>query len=245
MREITPGKVRGFCFFFWMIAFCVLVFVVPRIETSFAEEPEQESKKGDEEKDKKAEDLKKTFKAPDETEDTVQTEVEIEKLTDAQLASLEDRLSEIKEKVFQSKAGLKQLLDQLRMGSVSLISFSILHTQEVGATFRLEALKYTLDGFVIYDGVTDDEKNLDKLRKTSVYRGRLLPGEHQLIVDLVFRGKGYGVFSYLDHYLFKVKSRYFFTVQEGDLRSLHVISYDEGSFLTNLKDRLKVRFEVE
>jgi hypothetical protein len=62
---------------------------------------------------------------------------------------------------------------------------------------------------------------------------------------MVFRGKGYGIFSYLNQYLFKSKSRYSFNVQEGDVVTLKVTSFDEGSFLTPLKKRLKVKFEKE
>ena len=171
------------------------------------------------------------------------TEVEIEKLTEEQMQALDERLGGIKEKVFESKSRLKLLLDQLRMGSVSLNSLSVLHTHDVGATFKLESLKYTLDGFVVYHGVSGDEIDLEKFESTPVYEGSLLPGEHMLVVDMIYRGKGFGIFSYLKRYLFKVKSRYIFHVKEGDVATILVTSYDDGSFLTSLKDRLKVRFE--
>ena len=174
-----------------------------------------------------------------------QTEVEVEKLSPEQLDDLQKRLDELKEKILKSKANLKQLLDQIRMGSVSLAPFTIQHTHEVGATFQLETLSYDLDGFQIYSGVTSDQTDLEKMDKFPIYEGSLLPGDHLLTVDMVFRGKGYGIFSYLNQYLFKVKSRYSFKVAEGDTMTLRVTSYDSGSFLTSLKDRLKVRFEKE
>jgi len=171
--------------------------------------------------------------------------MEVESLTPEQLEALKERLGDLKERMLKSKASLKQLLDQIRMGSVSLISFSILHTHDVGLTFELETLSYTLDGFQVFSAVSDENNNLDHLKDFPVYEGSLLPGEHLLTVDMVFRGKGYGIFSYLNQYLFKVKGRYVFSVQEGDVVTLHVTSYDEASFLTSLKDRLKIRFERE
>lgn len=173
------------------------------------------------------------------------TEVEVEKLSDDEMREFEERMQAIRERVLKSKASLRQLLDQLRMGSVSLISFSILHSHDVSATFELETMTYTLDGYEIYTAVTSDENKLDALEEFPVYEGSLLPGEHLMTVDMIYRGKGYGLFSYLNQYLFKVKSRYVFTVTEGDVVTLRVTSYDQGSFLTSLKDRLKVRFEKE
>ncbi|MCL4233277.1 MAG: hypothetical protein KJ042_02030 [Deltaproteobacteria bacterium] len=173
------------------------------------------------------------------------TEVEVEKLSPEEMKQFEERLEAVRDRVLKSKASLKQLLDQLRMGSVSLISFSILHTHEVGATFQLETMTYTLDGYEIYTAVSSGDNDLEKLKAAPVYDGSLLPGEHLLTVDMVYRGKGYGLFSYLSQYLFKVKARYVFTVQEGDVVTLKVTSYDQGAFLTSLRDRLQVRFEKE
>ncbi|MCZ7585311.1 MAG: hypothetical protein M5R36_19345 [Deltaproteobacteria bacterium] len=174
-----------------------------------------------------------------------QVSYEVETLSPEELDALKERLGALKERMFKSKASLKQLLDQIRMGSVSLISFSILHTHDVGPTFELETLSYTLDGFEIYSAITTSENLLDDYQGYAVYEGSLLPGEHILTVDMVMRGKGYGIFSYLNQYLFRVKGRYVFKVEEGDVVTLNVTSYDEGSFLTSLKDRLKVRFERE
>ncbi len=173
------------------------------------------------------------------------TEVEIEKLSPEEMKQFEERLEAVRDRVLKSKASLKQLLDQLRMGSVSLISFSILHTHEVGATFQLETMSYTLDGYEIYTAISSADNDLEKLEASPVYDGSLLPGEHLLTVDMVYRGKGYGLFSYLSQYLFKVKARYVFTVQEGDVVTLKVTSYDQGAFLTSLRDRLQVRFEKD
>ncbi|MCC6157405.1 MAG: hypothetical protein IT350_05080 [Deltaproteobacteria bacterium] len=173
------------------------------------------------------------------------TQVEVEKLSPEEMKQFEERLEAVRDRVLKSKASLKQLLDQLRMGSVSLISFSILHTHEVGATFQLETMTYMLDGYEIYTAVSSDDNDLENLKAAPVYDGSLLPGEHLLTVDMVYRGKGYGLFSYLSQYLFKVKARYVFTVQEGDVVTLKVTSYDQGAFLTSLRDRLQVRFEKE
>lgn len=173
------------------------------------------------------------------------TDVEIEKIDPEKLEGYEKDLDMLKERIFKSKSRLMQLYEQLKLGSVSLVGLSVKHTHKVGSTFKLESITYTLDGFEVYAAENDQENSLEKLQDTPVYEGSLLPGDHLLVVDMVFRGKGYGVFSYLNQYLFKVKSRYTFNVVEGDVVNLQVISYDKGSFLTPLKNRLQVSFEKE
>jgi len=179
------------------------------------------------------------------TEAIAEPQIEIQRLTPEEMAAFQERLGDLREQIMTSKARLMQLREQLMLGSVSIIALSIVHQHEVGGTFKLETLSYILDGFEIYAGVNSPENNLDKLEEFPVYEGSLLPGDHLLVVDMIFRGRGYGIFSYLNQYLFKVKARYLFTVNEGDVVTLNVISYDEGSFLTSLKDRLKVRFEMK
>ncbi len=173
------------------------------------------------------------------------TDVTMEKIDPEKLDAYEQNLDQLRERIFKSKSRLMQLYEQLRLGSVSIVGISILHTHEVGSTFKLESITYTLDGFEVYGAVNDQENSLEKLNEAPVFKGSLLPGDHLIVVDMVFRGKGYGIFSYLNQYLFKVKSRYSFNVVEGDVVNLKVTSYDEGSFLTPLKSRLRVKFEKE
>lgn len=173
------------------------------------------------------------------------TEVEVEKLSPERLESYEKNLEHVRERIFKSKSRLMQLYEQLKLGNVSIVGISILHTHKVGSTFKLESISYNLDGFEVYGAINDKDNSLEKLSETPVYEGSLLPGEHLLVVDMVFRGKGYGIFSYLNQYLFKVKSRYSFNVVEGDVVTLKVESFDKGSFLTPLKERLRVKFDME
>lgn len=173
------------------------------------------------------------------------TEVEVEKLSPERLESYEKNLDQIRERIFKSKSRLMQLYEQLKLGNISIVGISVLHSHKVGSTFKLESITYTLDGFEVYGAVNDKDNSLEKLSETPVYEGSLLPGEHLLVVDMIFRGKGYGIFSYLNQYLFKVKSRYSFNVVEGDVVTLKVESFDKGSFLTPLKERLRVKFDME
>jgi hypothetical protein len=66
-----------------------------------------------------------------------------------------------------------------------------------------------------------------------------------LVVDLQYRGRGYGLFSYLNNYAFHVTSRYTFVVDEGQAFDLQVTAYDGGEFVSSLKERLRVKFVRE
>jgi hypothetical protein len=75
-----------------------------------------------------------------------------------------------------------------------------------------------------------------------VYNGSIVPGEHTLTVNLEYRGHGYGVFSYLKGYRFKVRSNYTFAVPEGRVSTVHVVGYEKGGPSTPLEERPAVRY---
>jgi len=59
---------------------------------------------------------------------------------------------------------------------------------------------------------------------------------------LQLRGNGYGVFSYLKGYKFKVPSSHSFTITEGKTLKLDVIAWEKGDVTTDLTDRPAIRF---
>ena len=167
------------------------------------------------------------------------TRVTATRMTNEELLAFEDQLDGLRDQIFDAKAKLMQLRDQVMYGSLAIISLQVVHTQEVSSAFALQNIRYTLDGFEIFNENNADG-HLDKLEDSVIYDGAVLPGDHLLTVDLVFHGRGYGVFSYMNSYLFKVKSRYSFTVEEDKPIQIAVTSYDKGGTLGTLKSRLKV-----
>ena len=67
----------------------------------------------------------------------------------------------------------------------------------------LESVAYALDGAPIFTKV-DMNGDLAKREEFEIFNGRIVPGQHQIAVRLVYRGNGFGVFSYLEGYKFKV-----------------------------------------
>jgi hypothetical protein len=120
----------------------------------------------------------------------------------------------------------------------------LIHRNEMGSSFYLESVTYALDGAPIYTKV-DVEGDLDKRDEFEVFNGRIVPGNHQLAVQMVFRGHGFGLFSYLQDYKFKTQSAYTIDAEPGKVITLKVISYEKGGFTSELKDRPAIKYEQE
>jgi hypothetical protein len=72
-----------------------------------------------------------------------------------------------------------------------------------------------------------------------------VPGSHLLSVQMIYRGHGYGIFSYLQGYVFKIRSAFQFSAEEGKVLRLKSVGYEKGGITTDLQDRPDIRFELE
>lgn len=160
------------------------------------------------------------------------------------LRGIEERVNDLKEKVFQSKARLIQLQEVVLHGAISGAKAVIVHKNEMGGSFRLSRLQYALDGAPIFNRVaTGDE--LASAGEIEVFNGSIAPGNHQLSLYIEYAGNGYGVFSYLKDYTFRVKSSQMLIAEEGKLTFVRVVGFEKGNITTELKDRPAVRYEID
>ena len=81
------------------------------------------------------------------------------------------------------------------------------------AAFVLDSVSYALDGAPIFTK-TDTDGDLDGEVEIELFNGSIVPGNHNLSVNMVYRGSGYGVFSYLKGYVFRIRSSYAFTAED-------------------------------
>lgn len=160
------------------------------------------------------------------------------------LRGLEERVNDLKERVFRSKARLILLKETVLNGVISGAKAAIYHRNEMGSAFTLEEISYSLDGAPLYSKVISDGE-LDDQQELELFSGSIVPGNHNLSVYLRYRGNGYGVFSYLKGYTFKIKSSHAFTAEEGKVTSVRAVAYERGGFTTDLKDRPAIRYDVE
>lgn len=163
----------------------------------------------------------------------------------ARVKTLEEQVVDLKEKIYRSKARLLLLQETVLGGDVSTGSKAVIvHKNEMGGSFLLESVAYALDGAPIFTQV-DNAGDLGKREQFEVFNGRIVPGQHQIAVRLVYRGNGYGVFSYLEGYKFKVQSSYTFNAEPGKLSTVRVVGFEQGGLTTDLKDRPAVRYDLE
>jgi hypothetical protein len=160
------------------------------------------------------------------------------------LRGLEERVNDLKERIFRSKARLILLRETVLNGVISGAKAVIVHRNEMGSSFALESVAYALDGAPIYNK-TDANGDLDEKEEIELFNGSIVPGNHNLSVFMVYRGNGYGVFSYLKGYQFKIKSSYAFTAEEGKVTTVKIVGYEKGGITTDLKDRPAIRYDVE
>lgn len=158
-----------------------------------------------------------------------------------ELKALQEQLELIKERLVQYRARLLELKDQLALTKMAVINASLKYHDEVGGTFDLVEVHFYLDGFEIYKAPGADVR---KAKEIPIYQGSLLPGEHLLSAELLYSGKGYGVFSYMKKNVYRVRSRYTFSVDEGEEVELNIVSLDKGSLMGSVGERLKLEYKI-
>ncbi len=159
--------------------------------------------------------------------------------------TLEERVSDLKEKIFRTKARLMNLQEMVIGGDITTGSKAVLlHRNEMGSSFYLESVAYALDGAPVYTKV-DVDGDLEKREEFEIFNGRVVPGNHQVSVQLVYRGHGFGLFSYLEGYKFKVQSSYTFNAEPGKVNTIKVVGFEKGGLTAELKDRPAIRYDVD
>ncbi len=168
-----------------------------------------------------------------------------EQKTDLKVRALEERVSDLKEKIFRTKARLMSLQEMVIGGDITTgAKLVIVHRNEMGASFYLESVAYALDGAPVYTKV-DADGDLEKRDEFEIFSGRVSPSEHQISVQLVYKGRGYGVFSYLEGYKFRVQSSHPFKAEPGKVTTVKVVGFEKGGITAELKDRPAVRYDID
>jgi hypothetical protein len=157
------------------------------------------------------------------------------------LRDLEQRINELKEQVFRSKARLSLLAETVLQGVVAGGQARIVHENKMGSSYKLVKVSYALDGAPIFNQA-DEEGSLGDREEFEIYNGSIVPGDHTLTVKLEYRGNGYGIFSYLKGYRFKVSSSHTFTAPEGKITVLRVVGYEKGGPTAPLEERPAIRY---
>lgn len=159
-----------------------------------------------------------------------------------ELRTVEEDVGNLKERVFRSKATL-QLLKELVIDGAAIGSQVVVwHVNKLGGAYTMESVQYFLDGRNVFAKV-DPGGSLDSTREFKIHEQALPPGSHNLQIQMVLRGKGFRIFSYLRSYQFKVQSSYTFEVEEGRMSTIRVVSESQGG-LKSFVERPTVRYDA-
>jgi len=184
--------------------------------------------------------------APPEGEGDVQVPLKSgDEAYELKLRGLEERVNELKEKIFRTKARILQLQETVVTGSIGAGARAVLmHRNEMGGAFKLNSCQYALDGQPIFKKV-DVKGDLDDIEEKEIFSGNIVPGNHNISVQMVFQGQGYGFFSYVKGYKFKVKSSYTFTAEEGKVITVKIVGFERGGITTSLEERPAIRYDIQ
>ena len=154
------------------------------------------------------------------------------------LRNLEQRINELKEEIFRSKARLSLLAESVLQNAVGGSRAQIVHQNEMGASYRLATVVYSLDGAPIFNR-DDDSGALADRREFQVYNGQIGSGDHSLGVNLTYIGAG---LPYMRGYRFSVRSTQSFSVEEGKAIQIRVVGFEKGGPLESPESRPAVRY---
>jgi hypothetical protein len=161
---------------------------------------------------------------------------------DPQLGTMEERVNGLKEQVFRSKATLQLLKEIMLQGSSGGARSSVVHVNDLGRTYSIESVAYYLDGQSIF-AKYDPSGSLNDTKEIMVWDGAIPPGQHQLMVTVVLRGRGFGVFNYMEDYRLDREATFPFTAQEGQASNLRVVVNESarGSYV----EKPKLDFQLQ
>ena len=140
--------------------------------------------------------------------------------------TLEEQVIDLKEKIFRTKARLLLLQETVLGGDLSSGARAVLfHKNEMGGSSSWSRWRTRWTARPSSPRSTRTATSTSA-QEFEIFNGRIVPGQHQIAVRLVYRGNGYGVFSYLEGYKFKVQLQLHLqrgagkvtTVQGGGLR---------------------------
>jgi hypothetical protein len=159
------------------------------------------------------------------------------------MRTLEQRTQALKERAWQLKARVQMLKEQMLGGGVGAQTL-IAHANEMGSSFRLIKLIYSLDGTQVFVRTDETAESLYKTKSFDIFAGPISPGNHNLAVVATYRGHGYGVFEYLSKYTFVAKGGQAFTAGEGKIAKVACKGFEKGGPTTPLEKRAAVECKV-
>jgi hypothetical protein len=162
--------------------------------------------------------------------------------TDQRLREIGNQVDSLKEETFATKSRLLLLRESVLRRSVAGSKLVVVHKNEMGSEYELVQVLYALDREPKYSKL-DYTGSLDSSERVVVVDESVVPGSHILLSHMVFKGRPWGIFRYMDGYTFTIESSFAFTAEEGKAHLVLVRAYEGGGFFTPIEERPTVRYE--
>ena len=163
--------------------------------------------------------------------------------TAVRMRRLEQKTQALKERAWQLKARVQMLKEQMLGGGVGAQAV-IAHASDMGASFRLIKLIYSLDGTQVFARTDDTGESLYKTKSFDIFSGPIAPGNHQLVAVATYRGHGYGVFEYLSKYTFTAQNSQAFSASEGKISKVDCKGFEKGNSTVPLEKRASLECKI-
>ncbi len=163
--------------------------------------------------------------------------------TAVRLRRLEQKTQALKERAWQLKARVQMLKEQTLGGGVGAQA-TVMHADQMGASFRLTKLIYSLDGTQVFARSDEAGESMYKTKNFDVFAGPIAPGNHNLQVTATYRGHGYGVFEYLSKFTFTARGASSFTTGEGKISKVDCKGFEKGGAATPMEKRPAIDCKV-
>jgi hypothetical protein len=160
---------------------------------------------------------------------------------------IKEEVNDQKEKVLNTKAQMNLYRQLLKAESIdpSFPKLNIKHINEMSSRYSIYSIAYTIDQDRVYTYYIED--NLGKQavgRETTVYKGALVPGPHELNVEVVYRGNDSGVFSYINDFKIPVNLKKTIELKKNQNLDVEVVGYEKGWALTDFKERPDLKIKI-
>ena len=161
---------------------------------------------------------------------------------DVKIRELEEKVVGLKEKIFRTKTRLMLLKERILNDVIAEAKSVIVHVNDMGSSFEPVQVLYHLDGEKIYfqDNETGTLTSDDPIE---IYSGNVMPGNHVLSVEMVYRGDS-PLFVYLKDYLFKLRANYTFYATKGKITEVRAIGYQKGDITYDITERPSIKFRI-
>jgi hypothetical protein len=242
MRHLFSQKLTTFILLISMVLGSHLVNAQPKSQPEELPELGTNSAPASQASEKKSSQASSTLKVTKVEEADKASETEASDVYLKQIQRIESQVNELKEEIFRSRTRLAILKESVLASGLSGTELRIIHRNDMGANFKLERILYVLDGSPIKQA-KDIDGELDRQEEIEILNGTISPGNHQLEVELVYRGNGFGVFSYLQSYRFTLNDVTTFRVKEGNRTTISAVGYEREGLTLELKDRPDIRFD--